>query len=255
MNDHPITTDAPAADLGSSFGGPLGVISQACLTNAGTPPATLPQADNTPKVPVARGTKRPRAATQTIIDETDGSPTTKRVKKQRAPKQQVPVGQGQSQRKRNYVNSVQFAGDVRFSVIISCSRLKTGGFKCTFALEKRAMPQTNKPLRANAKGGPIIERRYDSFLVSPSLIMPDGSRIEGPRDANGEEPFPTYEQMQQNFLSRGLDFRKYVREDLALSAMAMTAAAASAAAASSSSSPSSSTETTPSPDSVQAALL
>ncbi|AVK75729.1 hypothetical protein pneo_cds_122 [Pandoravirus neocaledonia] len=108
--------------------------------------------------------------------------------------------QQQQVRKRRYVDSSHTVDGVRKHVTVACARVDTGGFKCTFTLEHRRLEGTLNQQRANAKGGDIIERRHDVFMI---------------QDAQGDDaPFPDYDRVYDNFLRRGIDICDHVRSEL-----------------------------------------
>ncbi|AVK76798.1 hypothetical protein pmac_cds_110 [Pandoravirus macleodensis] len=108
--------------------------------------------------------------------------------------------QQQQVRKRRYVDSSHTVDGVRKHVTVACARVDTGGFKCTFTLEHRRLEGTLNQQRANAKGGDIIERRHDVFMI---------------QDPQGDDaPFPDYDRVYDNFLRRGIDICDHVRSEL-----------------------------------------
>lgn len=108
--------------------------------------------------------------------------------------------QQQQVRKRRYVDSSHTVDGVRKHVTVACARVDTGGFKCTFTLEHRRLEGTLNQQRANAKGGDIIERRHDVFMI---------------QDSQGDDaPFPDYDRVYDNFLRRGIDICDHVRSEL-----------------------------------------
>ncbi|BCU03399.1 hypothetical protein [Pandoravirus japonicus] len=106
----------------------------------------------------------------------------------------------QPMRKRHYVDSVRAVDGVRRHVSVTCTRLAVGGFKCTFTSEHRRLNSALRSQRANAKGGEVIERRHDAFLI--------------PCAAGHDEPFPDYDRVRENFLVRGTDICEHVRSEL-----------------------------------------
>ncbi|AVK74574.1 hypothetical protein pqer_cds_152 [Pandoravirus quercus] len=111
-----------------------------------------------------------------------------------------PSAVAQPMRKRQYVNSVRAIDGVRRHVTVTCTRLAVGGFKCTFTSEHRRLSGALRCQRANAKGGEVIERRHDAFLIT------------GP--ASHDAPFPDYDRVRENFLVRGTDICEHVRSEL-----------------------------------------
>jgi hypothetical protein len=132
-------------------------------------------------------------------DATDGSDPLPRVASRKRPHESssLPV---RPLRKRQYVSSVRTVDGIRRHVTVSCMRLATGGFKCTFTSEHRRLDGTLKSQRANAKGGDVVERRHDAFLV--------------PGPADFDAPFPDYDWVLENFLSRGTDICAHVGSEL-----------------------------------------
>nr|UDO48087.1 hypothetical protein [Pandoravirus massiliensis] len=108
--------------------------------------------------------------------------------------------QQQQVRKRRYVDSSHTVDGVRKHVTVACARVETGGFKCTFTLEHRRLEGTLNQQRANAKGGDIIERRHDVFMIQDPL--------------GDDAPFPDYDRVYDNFLKRGIDICDHVRSEL-----------------------------------------
>lgn len=106
----------------------------------------------------------------------------------------------QPMRKRQYVNSVRAVDGVRRHVTVSCMRLAVGGFKCTFTSEERRLAGALRLQRSNAKGGEVIQRRHDTFLISAP--------------AGHDAPFPDYDRVRENFLTRGIDICAHVRSEL-----------------------------------------
>lgn len=111
-----------------------------------------------------------------------------------------PTVAAQPMRKRHYVDSVRAVDGVRRHVSVTCTRLAVGGFKCTFTSEHRRLNSALRSQRANAKGGEVIERRHDAFLI--------------PCAAGHDEPFPDYDRVRENFLVRGTDICEHVRSEL-----------------------------------------
>jgi hypothetical protein len=100
-------------------------------------------------------------------------------------------------RTRQYVKSVCLIDGVRRHVVVSCMRKPSGGFKCTFRSEKHRVAATGgaKAHRANAKGGQLLERRYDSFSIVGA----------------SDDPFPSHDEVFRNFAARGIDVAHHVR--------------------------------------------
>ncbi|AJF98412.1 hypothetical protein TW95_gp1678 [Pandoravirus inopinatum] len=128
-----------------------------------------------------------------------------------------PSAVAQPMRKRQYVNSVRAIDGVRRHVTVTCTRLAVGGFKCTFTSEHRRLSGALRCQRANAKGGEVIERRHDAFLIT------------GP--AGHDAPFPDYDRVRENFLVRGTDICEHVRSELIPTHSKATATTAAAVAA------------------------
>nr|UMO79031.1 hypothetical protein [Pandoravirus belohorizontensis] len=148
-----------------------------------------------------RGTVPPRALEESTgvggVQAADGAGMSRLVGRKR-PRDHAVVAQ--PMRKRHYVDSVRAVDGVRRHVSVTCTRLAVGGFKCTFTSEHRRLNSALRSQRANAKGGEVIERRHDAFLI-PCVAGPD-------------EPFPDYDRVRENFLVRGTDICEHVRSEL-----------------------------------------
>ncbi|AGO83644.1 hypothetical protein psal_cds_163 [Pandoravirus salinus] len=134
---------------------------------------------------------------QSVVGSAEGTGTA-RITGRKRPRD--PSATAQTMRKRQYVNSVRAIDGVRRHVTVTCTRLAVGGFKCTFTSEHRRLSGALRCQRANAKGGEVIERRHDAFLIN------------GP--AGHDAPFPDYDRVRENFLIRGTDICEHVRSEL-----------------------------------------
>ncbi|AGO82141.1 hypothetical protein pdul_cds_202 [Pandoravirus dulcis] len=149
-----------------------------------------------------RGAVPPRVTEEaTGADDVQGANVagTSRLVGRKRPRDHA-VAAAQPMRKRHYVDSVRAVDGVRRHVSVTCTRLAVGGFKCTFTSEHRRLNSALRSQRANAKGGEVIERRHDAFLI--------------PCAAGHDEPFPDYDRVRENFLVRGTDICEHVRSEL-----------------------------------------